>query len=61
MVTTYFEIKKIKESCYKVVKKRFKEITKWTDETNFFDLMYYYNKNTGGKRFIDSDDAIKLF
>ena len=28
MVTTYFEIKKIKESCYKVVKKRFKEITK---------------------------------
>ena len=43
------------------MKKRFKEITKWTDETNFFDLMYYYNKNTGGKSFIDSDDAIKLF
>ena len=45
----------------KIVKEKFDEIKKLTDEIDNNDLIYYLEKNTARKNFNDFDNGIKLF
>ena len=49
-----------KEMCEELVKERFDEIKKLTDEINQNDLTYYFKGNNARKRFDDFKNSIGL-
>ena len=49
-----------KEICEELVKERFDEIKKLTDEINHNDLIYYFKGNTSRKKFDDFNNGIEL-